>query len=172
MIRKIIGAVVGISVFVLGIRFAFLMTEPFFPSAGGRDWVDWLMTAFLVFAGALFGIMLYGFIDLVFEGARKCDFCQKQQAYDRDRLQDGRYECGACTTKREIANEAIRQCPSCDDSPMQKEPICDDSIIIDRCPSCQGVFLDPGELEKINEEHRSNSSSKFATGLVIGLAIN
>lgn len=44
-------------------------------------------------------------------------------------------------------------CPN-DDQEMRK--IVRDGVEIDICPSCRGVWLDRGELEKLLSEHRSD----------------
>lgn len=48
---------------------------------------------------------------------------------------------------REIARG---HCPSCGDEKLVEETFRD--IMIDRCPKCSGVWLDPGELEKISRD--------------------
>jgi Zn-finger nucleic acid-binding protein len=42
--------------------------------------------------------------------------------------------------------ETILECPFCK-TPMEKINRAD--VTVDRCPSCQGVWLDKGELDKI-----------------------
>jgi Zn-finger nucleic acid-binding protein len=45
-------------------------------------------------------------------------------------------------------------------------------ISIDQCPSCKGVWLDAGELEKIKEkieeEIEDSGSSGFVNGMIVG----
>lgn len=43
-------------------------------------------------------------------------------------------------------------CPACEDVRMKEMER--DGVIIDICPSCKGVWLDRGELEKITERLR------------------
>lgn len=62
-----------------------------------------------------------------------------------------------------IARESMRACPV-DGNPMVKENV--HHIIIDRCPKCQGVWLDHNELESLKEKVQQDSD--FATGVSIG----
>ena len=61
--------------------------------------------------------------------------------------------CEGCRSEIEIAlaeaSEAHRACPA--DNALLKKEIAH-GVIIDRCPVCKGVWLDPGELERVNEE--------------------
>jgi uncharacterized protein (DUF983 family) len=53
----------------------------------------------------------------------------------------------APASAREIAQG---HCPHCGDEKLVEEAFRD--ILIDRCPRCGGVWLDPGELEKVSKE--------------------
>lgn len=44
------------------------------------------------------------------------------------------------------------KCPSCG-ATMQKIRIERTDVTIDKCPSCLGIWLDRGELEKINRKN-------------------
>jgi len=61
--------------------------------------------------------------------------------------------CSPCRDEIEIAlaesSEAHRACPV-DNAILKKELA--HGVIIDRCPVCRGVWLDPGELERVNDE--------------------
>lgn len=46
--------------------------------------------------------------------------------------------------------ERIGSCPGGCETKLVEEPFRD--LRIDRCPSCGGVWLDPGELEKISPD--------------------
>lgn len=50
--------------------------------------------------------------------------------------------------RRQQSSEAPRTvpCPKCDGSLAEEEVV---GVVIDRCSSCQGIFLDRGELEEI-----------------------
>jgi len=61
--------------------------------------------------------------------------------------------CPACVEHvklvLESARESRRICPA-DGSELTKEVV--HGVIIDRCPECRGVWLDAGEMERMNEE--------------------
>ena len=48
------------------------------------------------------------------------------------------------------------KCPVCNDVRMRE--VEKDTIIIDTCPDCKGVWLDRGELEKITQGLREDES--------------
>lgn len=78
--------------------------------------------------------------------AEKCDRCGT-----RTRNKDhGEPICEVCAREMallvEASTEDQRLCPS-DGEKMAKEVA--HMIVIDRCPKCQGVWLDGGELERI-----------------------
>lgn len=80
---------------------------------------------------------------------------------------EGHPTCGNCEIKILIEREAIYRCPI-DGTQMEKEN--HDDIIVDRCPQCEGVWLDPGELEAIKDAV-NDSDASFATGLAVGISI-
>jgi Zn-finger nucleic acid-binding protein len=43
-------------------------------------------------------------------------------------------------------------------------------VIIDKCPSCQGVWLDGGELDLVKQALESKADDEWLEGLVIGMA--
>lgn len=47
-------------------------------------------------------------------------------------------------------------CPVCDDVRLRE--VEKDNVLIDICPSCKGVWLDRGELEKITQGLREDQS--------------
>jgi hypothetical protein len=61
--------------------------------------------------------------------------------------------CGACRDELEVAmaetTEGRRACPV--DSTVLKKTIAH-GVIVDRCQTCGGVWLDAGELERVNRE--------------------
>ena len=61
--------------------------------------------------------------------------------------------CATCLeeirVKLQADNEALRNCPV-DGSRMSKEVA--HMIVVDRCPTCHGVWLDSGELDQIKDE--------------------
>ncbi|MDP3402521.1 MAG: zf-TFIIB domain-containing protein [bacterium] len=76
----------------------------------------------------------------------------------------GQPVCTACETKP----EPQRICPD-DQSAMQKVPLQNGRLIVDRCPTCNGVWLDHKELEALAEE--ADTNPVFATGLLLGIAM-
>ena len=48
-----------------------------------------------------------------------------------------------------------------------------EDVEIDKCGSCNGIFLDAGELEKIKEKIESDNSSDpgFSTGFLLGMVL-
>jgi len=75
--------------------------------------------------------------------------------------------CEACEqtieAKIRAAKEQARRCPL-DGAEMAKEIVL--SLVIDRCPSCRGVWLDGGELE----EMRTSIEAGLAQQLIRGMA--
>lgn len=62
--------------------------------------------------------------------------------------------CSECKTNILIEKEPKRICPV-DGSILLKEH--NHEIIIDRCPTCKGVWLDAGEIEAIKEAVQTES---------------
>lgn len=60
--------------------------------------------------------------------------------------------------------EAARQCPVHSIS-MTKEIVC--NIVIDRCPSCSGVWLDGGELDLLKQAIKAGMSDDFARVMLL-----
>jgi hypothetical protein len=60
--------------------------------------------------------------------------------------------------------EAARQCPL-DSMAMTKEIVC--NIVIDRCPSCGGVWLDGGELDLLKQAIKTGMSDDFARVMLL-----
>ena len=76
--------------------------------------------------------------------------------------------CEAC--EREMAllveaeNEQVRPCPV-DGERMRKEVA--HMIVVDRCPKCQGVWLDGGELERIKGGVEAKALMAMANGFTV-----
>lgn len=76
--------------------------------------------------------------------------------------------CPACEEsilKFKAASEVKRPCPM-DGTPMHKEIV--HKLVIDRCPQCHGVWLDPEELEAIK---KASAEEGYGNGLAAGMAI-
>ncbi|TBT51332.1 zf-TFIIB domain-containing protein [Vibrio vulnificus] len=75
--------------------------------------------------------------------------------------------CGTCKIEILTSREDVVLCPK-DGQKMEKVVLEDSEIIIDRCPVCKGVWLDPDELEMLKD---SSTNSNLATGICLGIAI-
>lgn len=64
-----------------------------------------------------------------------------------------------------MAAKAAITCPH-DGAVMEKKTA--SGITIDHCPSCQGVWLDKGELESLRER-AAEEGDGFATGFIVGM---
>ncbi|MFT7559735.1 MAG: hypothetical protein ACI93R_001650 [Flavobacteriales bacterium] len=69
--------------------------------------------------------------------------------------------CAECKTKILIGRETSRKCPV-DGSTLLKES--SNEIIVDRCPTCKGIWLDAGELKAIKE---ASAAEGMAVGMVL-----
>ncbi len=74
------------------------------------------------------------------------EFIAREEAKRRElaRIEHGHQERASARDAR------IATCPRGCDTKLQEEAFRD--ILIDRCPTCGGVWLDPGELQKIARE--------------------
>lgn len=62
-----------------------------------------------------------------------------------------------------------RPCPL-DRTELAPAVVCD--ITIDRCPTCHGVWLDPGELDLVREKMKKEAGDEqFSSGLVTGMLL-
>lgn len=98
-----------------------------------------------------------------FSFKKVCSHCNDTNTHQ---IFEGQRTCPECEATIVMARESTRACPV-DGNTMLKENV--HNIIIDRCPKCQGVWLDHNELESITE--KAQQDSDFATGLAIGIAI-
>jgi hypothetical protein len=74
--------------------------------------------------------------------------------------------CEPCEQEIELAlaaaKELRRPCPG-DGALLAKEIV--HGVIIDRCPKCQGVWLDAGELERLTDDATYQAVVALAGGL-------
>ena len=97
--------------------------------------------------------------------ASKCIRCgeRTRQTYQ------GKPTCDRCRDELEVAlaeaQEAKRACPA-DRAMLKKEIV--HGVIIDRCPTCGGVWLDPGELDRMNREVSEEVLKSMAYGRPMG----
>lgn len=80
-----------------------------------------------------------------FKKKKDCVHCHKNKT---KRDFENQPTCAACKSKILMSRETTRICPV-DGATLLKEH--NDEIIIDRCPTCKGVWLDAGEIEAIKE---------------------
>ena len=74
--------------------------------------------------------------------------------------------CADCRLKILMKREPGRTCPV-DGTTMEKSS--SGEIILDRCPKCDGIWLDSGELDSIKAAANDEAmGTGFALGMVIG----
>lgn len=93
-----------------------------------------------------------------FKEKKVCAYCHTNKT---KREFENQPTCAECKTKILVEREPIRICPA-DGSELLKEHR--NEIIIDRCPTCKGVWLDAGEIEAIQEAAQAEG---LATGMVV-----
>ena len=52
---------------------------------------------------------------------------------------------------------------------MDKEVVL--NVVVDKCPSCHGAWLDGGELEVLKQALECGGDDNLATGLLLGMAV-
>ena len=81
---------------------------------------------------------------------------------------EGQAICDACQTEMQLLVEAneetLRPCPV-DGTTMKKEIA--HMIVVDRCPSCRGVWLDGGELERLKGGVEASALMAMANGFTV-----
>ncbi len=92
-----------------------------------------------------------------------CVHCKTQKT---KREFENQATCTDCQKNIQISREPQRACPV-DGTLLEKH--CDNELIIDRCPKCDGIWLDAGELEIIKAAIRSEG---MGTGVALGMIIN
>ena len=85
----------------------------------------------------------------------------------KDKL-DGLPTCSICKLEVQADREEKRTCLMCA-TEMDKAVIL--NIVIDKCPSCHGVWLDVGELDILKQAIENGGGGDFATGMVLGMAM-
>ena len=80
---------------------------------------------------------------------------------------EGDLFCPSCWKQLDAKNEEKRKCPV-DGAEMQKRLIAE-AVLIDKCPVCEGVWLDKGELKVVQENSKDGGwSDGFFVGMLIG----
>ena len=96
---------------------------------------------------------------------RKCVRCGSRTRH----IYQDKPTCEPCRRELELlleaANEAKRLCPA-DGATLGKEIA--HGIVIDRCPQCRGVWLDPGELERMSGDVAMEAISAMSYGITPG----
>lgn len=99
------------------------------------------------------------------ELGKTCVRCGKNRA---NRSTAGVPTCESCEELLQASvkakGETARQCPLHSTS-MTKEIVC--NIVIDRCPSCNGVWLDGGELDLLKQAIKAGMSDDFARVMLL-----
>lgn len=94
-----------------------------------------------------------------------CVRCGKEPA---KRADSGVPTCDNCErllqASLEARSEVARNCPV-HSSEMTKEIVL--NIVVDRCPTCQGVWLDGGELELLKKAIRAGMPDDFARAMLL-----
>ncbi len=92
----------------------------------------------------------------------KCARCSRRTA----ELYNGKPTCGACRRALELklkaAQETQRACPV-DGAVMTKEVAF--MMVIDRCPTCHGVWLDAGEMDHLTGDVAHEAMMAIARGV-------
>jgi ribosomal protein L37AE/L43A len=93
----------------------------------------------------------------------KCARCGRRRTR---REYEGLPTCEPCEemieAKIRAAKEQTRRCPL-DGADMAKEIVL--SLVIDRCPSCRGVWLDGGELEEMRGTIETGLTQQLIRGM-------
>lgn len=93
----------------------------------------------------------------------KCSRCGESRT---KRVYEGIPTCEACEqlieAKLKAARELQRVCPV-DQATMEKEIIL--NIVIDRCPTCKGVWLDGGELDLMKRSIEAGLTTDLIRGM-------
>lgn len=104
----------------------------------------------------------------MFDG-ENCVRCNKRFKFEELAYSSsGMGRCSDCYAKTNPVNEPRRSCPH-DNQQMNKELVYD-QVLIDRCPSCGGVWLDGDELEIMKSiiEQQGRNSYLYFLPIIIG----
>ena len=97
----------------------------------------------------------------------KCERCGDQRT---KRSFEGVPTCEACEAKllatRQAAEESRQACPL-DGELMEKVIVL--NLVLDRCPSCAGVWLDGGELDLLRRSIEAGMREDLGRALALGM---
>jgi Transcription factor zinc-finger len=80
---------------------------------------------------------------------RECHQCGRPTVFAQEPAENA--VCAGCAGEPAPPRDAARSCPI-DDTPLAAEHR--SGVTLDRCPSCDGVWLDSGELELVVQPAR------------------
>lgn len=128
------------------------------------------MKVFLIVLCILVVILIFGIIMSFFPPTKECKDCGKKTSYG-DMVKE-KFLCVGCQWKRKMDEEPKILCPKCPSIEMDKKRHTD--VIYDKCPNCEGIWLDKGKLNKISDEDidiipnqmASIAASAIGTGVV------
>ena len=96
----------------------------------------------------------------------KCARCGAKTRHEVE----GQAICEICEKEMQLlvtaSQEDLRSCPV-DGTSMKKEIA--HMIVVDRCPKCQGVWLDGGELERLKGGVEASALMAMANGFTVPL---
>lgn len=99
----------------------------------------------------------------------KCERCGSQRTRQSF---EGVPTCEKCEAellaKRQAAKETRQPCPV-DGELMEKEIVL--NLVVDRCPSCDGVWLDRGELELLSRAIKAGMKEDFGRAMTVSLKL-
>ena len=81
---------------------------------------------------------------------------------------EGLPTCDKCELEIQAEREEERPCPMCSTA-MNKSIVL--NVVVDKCPSCHGAWLDAGELDLLKQAIENGGGGEFATGIAIGMAM-
>ena len=95
------------------------------------------------------------------------ELCVRCREHPSVEVLDGLPTCHHCGTAIRLKSESVRRCPV-DGDTMRKEVI--QNLLIDRCPSCGGIWLDHDELEALLRLAAEREDRSFINGVILDLA--
>ena len=95
----------------------------------------------------------------------KCYRCQHNEATEN---LTGVPVCEDCGLALQRSGKDPRLCPI-DRSSLEKRILL--GVVIDKCPSCAGVWLDGGEVEIVRRRAADSGGSDFTSGFFLGMGL-
>ncbi len=96
------------------------------------------------------------------ERCARCGVTRTKQEFE------GLPTCDKCALEIKADREEKRPCPTCKTA-MDKSVVL--TIIVDKCPSCHGAWLDGGELDLLKKAIEDGAGGDFATGMLLGMSM-